>query len=172
MAKTNRRDILRFGAAFLASPLLAIFGIGCAPNEARTTDSMEPATDNEYTENETGTGAAMTIQYLEIVSPDVDGICETYEQLHGMKFGKPDASLGNARTAKLSDGSLLGVRAPLRDTEQPIVRPYFLVEDIEASVSKAADSGAKIALPPTELPGHGRCAIFIQGGAEHGLWQL
>ena len=55
-------------------------------------------------------------------------------------------------------GSASLALAPLRDTEEPIVRPYFLVEDIEASVSTAADSGAEIALPPTELPGYGRCA--------------
>ena len=174
MAKTNRRDILRFGSASLAFPLLAILDVGCTPNDDGTTGSMEPATDNESTENEkeTDTGATMTIQYLEIVSPDVDAICKTYEQLHGVKFDEPDANLGNACTAKLPNGGLLGVRAPLRDTEEPIVRPYFLVEDIEASVSKAADSGAEIALPPMELPGHGTCAILIQGGAEHGLWQL
>lgn len=179
MAKTNRRDILRFGSASFAFPLLAILDVGCAPNEDGTTGSMEPVTDNESTNNESTenkrkaeTGAMMKIQYLEIVSPDVDAICKTYEQLYGVQFGDPDASLGNARTADLPNGGLLGVRAPLRDTEEPVVRPYFLVEDIEASVSKAADSGAEIALPPMELPGHGRCAIFIQGGAEHGLWQL
>jgi len=36
----------------------------------------------------------------------------------------------------------------------------------------AAGAGAKIALPPMELPGHGTCAIFIQGGVERGRWQL
>ncbi|MEM1422773.1 MAG: hydroxylase, partial [Planctomycetota bacterium] len=77
-----------------------------------------------------------------------------------------------ARTAELPTGGLLGVRAPLRGTEEPIVRPYFLVDDIEAAVAEAVGAGAKIALPPMELPGHGTCAIFIQGGAEHGLWQL
>ncbi|MEM1304674.1 MAG: hydroxylase, partial [Planctomycetota bacterium] len=69
----------------------------------------------------------MKVQYLEIVSPEVDAICTTYEQLHGVQFGEPDAALGNARTASLPSGGLLGVRAPLRDTEQPVVRPYFLV---------------------------------------------
>ncbi len=171
-SKTNRRNILRLGSASFAFPLLAILDVGCTSNRDGTARSIERVTDNESTENETETGAAMTIQYLEVVSPDVDAICKTYEQLLGVKFGEPDANLGNARTAKLPNGGLLGVRAPLRDTEEPIVRPYFLVEDIDASVSKAADSGAEIALPPMELAGHGRCAIFIQGGAEHGLWQL
>lgn len=174
MATTNRRDMLRFGSASLAFPLLAILDVGCTPNKDGTMGSMEPVADNAPTENkkETDIGATMKIQYMEIVSPDVDAVCKTHEQLYGVTFGGPDANLGNARTAKLRNGGLLGVRAPLRETEEPIVRPYFLVEDIEASVSKAADSGAEIALPPMELPGHGRCAIFIQGGAEHGLWQL
>jgi predicted enzyme related to lactoylglutathione lyase len=51
------------------------------------------------------------------------------------------------------------------------VRPYWLVEDIEAAVAAAEEAGAQIALPPMELPGHGRCAIYFAGGVEHGLWQ-
>lgn len=174
MTNMKRRDILRFGSSSLAFPLLALLDVGCTPNNDETTRTITRATDNVSSENKRGTdsGVPMKIQYLEIVSPDVDAICKTYEQLHGVKFGEPDTNLGNARTAELPNGGLLGVRAPLRDTEEPVVRPYFLVEDIEASVSKAADSGAEIALPPMELPGHGRCAIFIQGGAEHGLWQV
>ena len=111
------------------------------------------------------------IHYLEIVSPNSADICETYQQLHGLKFSEPDPSLGNARTAKLPTGGTIGIRAPLRETEAPVVRPYVLVEDIEASIATANDAGAEIALPPMELPGHGKCAIFIQGGIEHGLWQ-
>ena len=174
MSKKNRRDILRFGSGSLAIPLLAMLDVGCTSSQNETTDRKARVTDNESTERkkEAETGAAMKIQYLEIVSPDVDAICKTYEQLHGVKFGEPNANLGNARTAKLPNGGLLGVRAPLRDTEEPIVRPYFLVEEIVESVAKAAESGAEIALPPMELTGHGKCAIFIQGGAEHGLWQL
>ncbi len=174
MTKTNRRDLLQLGSASLAFPLLAILDFGCASNQDETTTSTEPATEDSSTESrkETDSGTAMKIQYLEIVSPDVDALCKSYEQLHGVAFEDPDASLGNARTAKLPTGGLLGIRAPLRDDEEPVVRPYFLVEDIDAAVAKAADSGAEIAVPPMELPGHGKCAIFLQGGAEHGLWQL
>ena len=114
----------------------------------------------------------MKTQYLEFVSTDVDAICKTYEEVHGVTFGEPEASFGNARIAKLPDGGFVGVRAPLRETEQPIVRPYCLVEDIDAAVAKASDAGAQIALPPMEIPGQGKFAIFIQGGIEHGLWQL
>ena len=81
-------------------------------------------------------------------------------------------SLGGARTATLEDGGMVGVRGPLRDTEDPVVRPYILVEDIQAAVDVAAQSGAQVALPPMPLGDHGTCAIVIQGGIECGLWQL
>jgi hypothetical protein len=74
---------------------------------------------------------AMQIHYLEIVTKDVDAVCAAYAAANGVEFGKPDAGLGNARTAPLPGGGLVGVRAPLRANEEPIVRPYWLVDDIE-----------------------------------------
>jgi len=32
--------------------------------------------------------------------------------------------------------------------------------------------GAFVAHPAMEIPGKGTFAIYIQGGADHGLWQL
>lgn len=114
----------------------------------------------------------MQIQYLEIVTPDVDALCTQYSKVHGVTFGDPDPSLGGARTAKLLGGGMIGVRGPLRETETPVVRPYLLVDDIAASAAAATEAGAELALAPMELPGHGTCAIVIQGGIECGLWQL
>jgi uncharacterized protein len=114
----------------------------------------------------------MQVQYLEIVTKDVDAVCAAYGAATGAQFGKPDAGLGNARTAPLPGGGLVGVRAPLRQTEEPVVRPYLLVDDIEAAVAAAVDAGGKLAHPPMEIPGHGTFAIYILGGVDHGLWQL
>ena len=44
----------------------------------------------------------MLIQYLEVVTPDVEQTCSALEKLHGVSFGMPDAGLGNARTATLN----------------------------------------------------------------------
>ena len=60
----------------------------------------------------------------------------------------------------------------MRATENPVVRPYVLVKDIKASVAAAAEAGGEIAMPPTEIPGHGQFAIVIHGGIDSGLWQL
>ena len=113
----------------------------------------------------------MQVHYLEIVTTDVDTMCATYAQLHGVTFGDGDAGLGDARTVPMPGGGMLGVRAPMHETEEPVVRPYLLVDDIEAAVAAAVEQGGEIAHPPLELPGHGTFAIFIQGGIHHGLWQ-
>ena len=113
----------------------------------------------------------MQIYYLEIVTKEVDAVCAAYTAANGVQFGKPDAGLGNARTAPMPGGGLIGVRAPLRETEEPVVRPYWLVDDIEAAVAAAVKAGGVIAHPPMKIPGHGTFAIWIQGGIDHGFWQ-
>ncbi|HVE78750.1 MAG TPA: hypothetical protein VNA89_07805 [Gemmatimonadaceae bacterium] len=113
----------------------------------------------------------MQIHYLEIVTGEVDAVCVAYEARNGVRFGTPDAGLGGARTAKMPGGGLVGVRAPLRETEAPVVRPYWLVNDIEAAVASAVQAGGEVAVPPMEIPGHGTFAIYLQGGIDHGLWQ-
>ena len=80
----------------------------------------------------------MKVNYLEIVASDVDAVCAAYEAAHGIKFGSADPLLGGARTAPLPDGGSIGVRGPLRDTEEPVVRPYWLVDDIEAALGAAS----------------------------------
>ncbi len=114
----------------------------------------------------------MQVQYLEVVTADVAATCSTLEKVHGVSFGEPVAALGNARTATLRDGGRIGVRAPMHAEEQPLVRPYLLVEDIEAAVKAAEAAGAVFAMYATEIPGHGKFAIYFQGGIQYGLWEL
>jgi predicted enzyme related to lactoylglutathione lyase len=114
----------------------------------------------------------MKVQYLEIVASDVDAVCAACAAAHGVTFGTADPFLGGARTTTLPDGSSIGVRGPLRDTEAPVVRPYWLVDDIEAALAAATRAGAFVAHPPMAIPGNGTFAIYIQGGVEQGLWQL
>lgn len=114
----------------------------------------------------------MKTHYLEIVTNDVNAVCNAYEATHAVSFAEPDAMLGGARTCTLADGSIIGVRAPLRDTEAPIVRPYWLVGDIQKAVASIEGQGGEIAVPPMTIPEKGTFAIYILGGNDHGLWQL
>jgi predicted enzyme related to lactoylglutathione lyase len=60
----------------------------------------------------------------------------------------------------------------MHESEEPVVRPYWLVNDIEAALAAAVEAGGQIAHPPMEIPGHGTFAIYIHGGVHHGLWKL
>ena len=113
----------------------------------------------------------MTMQYLEIVSVDVEATVALYERLLGLTFDAPDPDLGSARVARQPDGSLVGVRAPLAAHEDPTVRAYLAVEDIERAVRLAQELGATLAYGPAQQGVRGTFAIFFQGGAQHGLWQ-
>lgn len=114
----------------------------------------------------------MRIHYLEIVATDVDAVCSAYTATNNLQFGHPVAELGNARTAAVQGGYVVGVRAPMHEAEEPVVRPYWLVDDIESAVAAAVEAGGEVAHPPLEIPGRGTFAIYILGGAHHGLWQL
>jgi uncharacterized protein len=144
---------------------LLVFGAVSNPRE-KTVASTEHG-DNAKAEEQ-----ALIIQYLEIVTTSVDETCEALAEAHGITFGESVAEFGNAKTANLRDGGRIGVRAPMRTTESPVVRPYILVADIEAAVKAAENAGAQIAIPPMEIPGQGTFSIYILGGIEHGLWQL
>lgn len=114
---------------------------------------------------------AMRVRFLEIVTPELEATIATLEAVHGVTFGEAVPELGNARTAALRDGGVVSVRAPMRSTETPVVRPYVLTDDIDAAVKAAKGQGAEIAIGPMEIPGQGRFAIYILGGIEHGLWE-
>ncbi|MDY7091822.1 MAG: hypothetical protein SX243_02510 [Acidobacteriota bacterium] len=113
----------------------------------------------------------MRVHYLEIVCHDVAAQLEALERIHGLSFGPPVADLGQARVAEASDGSLIGVRAPLAEHEQPIIRTYLEVEDITRAVQDAEAAGAMIAYPPTQQGDTGTWAIYILGDVQVGLWQ-
>ena len=174
MPTLTRRTALRIGVAFAIPPGMVTLIAGCSqsgtntPQQAESNDELNPETQEL---NPRAAGEPMIIQYLEIVTPEVDALCRQYSTIYDITFSEPDASLGGARTAKLNGGGKIGIRGPLRDTETPVVRPYMLVDDIKAAVKSAAEAGAEIAMPPMEIPEHGMFAIVILGGIECGFWQ-
>jgi predicted enzyme related to lactoylglutathione lyase len=115
-------------------------------------------------------GANTRVHYVEFVCRDVDAQCAALARVHGLSFGPAVADLGQARVAKATDGSLIGVRAPLAEHEQPIVRTYFEVADIAKAVKDAEAAGAVIAYPPTRQGDTGTWAIYFLGDVQVGLW--
>ncbi|SRR5687768_7701068 len=113
----------------------------------------------------------MAVHYLEIVSDEVDTLTTLYQRMHDLSFGPPDPDLGQARVATGADGTLVGIRKPLAAHEQPIVRTYVAVDDIQQAVKNAEGSGAVVAYGPTQQGKRGTFAIVLHGGVQHGLWQ-
>ena len=158
MLNINKRQVLHTGIALAVT----FCSMSLLPSQ-QSADKKAKQDKNEKN---------MQIQYLEIVTPKVDELCKQYSAIHGVTFSDPVAEFGNARTAKLSGGGMIGIRGPLRQTETPVIRPYVLVENLEKSVAAAKDAGAEIAIPKMELPGgRGTIAVVIQGGIECGMWQ-
>ena len=150
----------------MSIPGAAMLNIECAlaQDEAGTANAFPDDSNAD-------TGKAIKIQYLEIVTKEVDAVCKVYSQMLGVTFSEAQQHLGGARTAKVADGGMLGVRAPLNPGERSVVRPYMLVEDIKASFAAAVKSGAEVALEQTEIAGLCQFAILFHGGIEFGLWQ-
>ncbi|MEM6295518.1 MAG: hypothetical protein AAGA54_29865 [Myxococcota bacterium] len=145
------RTLGRLGAATIVA--LSLMGCRRAPDANQAKDDT-----------------AVSVGYLEIVTPEVDATCSLYERMHGLSFGPPVEAMGNARTARKPDGILVGIRAPLAAHEQPIVRAYLAVDDIKAAVASAEEGGAMVAYPPTAQGEYGTFAIVIHDGVQHGLW--
>ena len=122
-------------------------------------------------DTKTKENSRMTVHYVEIVSNDVDALTGLYQRMHHLSFSPPDPDLGQARVAAQADGTLVGIRKPLAAHEQPIMRTYLAVEDIEKAVKAAEQQGATVAYPPTRQGQRGTFAIVMQGGVQHGLWQ-
>lgn len=174
MSKLSRRNVLQTGLAFAIPPAIASALAGC--NQTGTAPPQQTnAADDTSSESQDSkpqaTEASMKIQYLEIVTPEVDALCKQYAAIYDITFSEPVASFGGARTAKLDGGGQIGIRGPLRDSETPVVRPYVLVDDIEAAVKAASEAGGEVAMPPMEIPENGMFAIVIHGGIECGFWQ-
>ncbi|MFO0977017.1 MAG: hypothetical protein U0996_11505 [Planctomycetaceae bacterium] len=193
MTPSNRRDFLQASSMLFGMPLAAAMNAGCSNDtsgasassssrdlkdaaqqlEAMTaTDESTKADRRNSSDSEAKKEPGMQIHYLEFVTQDVDATCALYSKVHGVTFGEPDPVLGNARTAKLATGGMLGVRAPMHAGEKPVIRPYILVSDINAAVKAASDAGAEIAVPAMKLGNHGTCAIYFHHGLESALWQL
>jgi len=111
------------------------------------------------------------VHCFESVGNEVDALTGLYQHTHGLSFGLPGPDLGQARVATQANGALVGIRDPLAADEQPIVRTYFAVEDIQHVVKKAGESGATIAYPPNPPGQPGHLRNRDPGRRGHGHWQ-
>src|SRR5688500_12050819 len=87
----DRRNVLHAGAALLALLFTAILNLGCTNHTIATHDAERPlGNPPNKTKNNTFMGTVMHIQYLEIVTTDVETACALYSKMHGVTFSDPD----------------------------------------------------------------------------------
>lgn len=178
MSQPSRRHVLQTLGIGLLPPCVLLAGCRRSASDSSGVDQESSGNGTEpdpvsETPSKSSIPALskMKIKYLEIVSPEFDGLCQQYAEVYGTTFSEPQPQFGGARVADLGDGGLIGIRGPLRDTEAPVVRPYLLVDDIQAAVERAVEAGGVVAMGPTPIPEHGVFAIVIHGGIECGFWQ-
>ena len=109
--------------------------------------------------------------YLEVVTEELTENCESFSESLHVQFDGPIAELGNAFIAELDGGGFVGIRKPMSEAELPVVRPYWLVDDIEVAVAKMIEKGAELMHPPLLIEGYGTFAIVQLGGNQQGFWQ-
>lgn len=112
-----------------------------------------------------------SLHYIELVTPDPEAARDVYAASQGWTFTGPTPELGGAYVTTLDDGTIWAIRAPMNSGEQPVVRPYLRVGDVEAAASQAESCGGTVALPPTEIAGRGRIAIVFVGSVQQGFWE-
>ncbi len=114
MRLSDRRQFLSNASTIAMVPLASILSAGCESetDQQQVSAKIESTLVAQSPVQAESHGTAMKIHYLEIVAKDVDAACGLYATLHGCSFAEPDMDLGNARTTKLNDGTLLGIRAP------------------------------------------------------------
>ena len=114
----------------------------------------------------------MKIHYLEIVCPNPKETAESLGIVHGAEFAGPVGHFGNAYIMTRQDGSRIGVRAPMHESETPVTRPYILCSNVKAAVEALEARGVIIMHPPLEIPGEGTFAIYMENDIQYGLWEV
>jgi len=114
--------------------------------------------------------------WSELGTRDPDAAKEFYAGVFGWEF-RDFGDGGNYWTIHLGgeDRAVAGVmdmRGQVPDEVPPNWLVYFAVDDVDASVTKATDSGAKLASGPMDVPGAGRGAVLTDPhGAAFGIWR-
>lgn len=115
------------------------------------------------------------MSWQELVTPDVEASTKFYTDLMGYDVETMDMPNGAYHMFKAGDRYVGGLVQP---PESPEGMPahwinYITVEDLDATVAKAQELGAKLCFPPMDVPGKGRFATFTDPqGAAIAFWEF
>src|SRR5262245_4982830 len=101
------------------------------------------------------------VVHFEVAGKDGPALRDYYTKLFGWKFqiweGGPDYGLVAPGAETKAIGGGVGACPP---NAKAYVTFYVQVDDVQASLDKAAKLGGRVILPPTPIPGVGTNALF------------
>ncbi len=145
------QDIPPYGGRFaiLRDPLGAVFGVHQpAPNQP----PMPPFQPKPG-------GFAWT----ELSTTDVERAKDFYRAIAGWRWTSMDMGDGSKYwIASINEVRIAGLMAiPPGAPPASAWLPYVFVAEVDADATKAAELGAQIVMPPTDIPGVGRFAVIL-----------
>lgn len=103
---------------------------------------------------------AHPVVHWEICTSDPAASAEFYQKLFGWNIHHAP-EMHYWLTESGGEGGIGGGIMARQAPEQQSVSFYVLVDDLQQSLDEAAALGATVVLPPTPIPGHGGCAMFV-----------
>jgi predicted enzyme related to lactoylglutathione lyase len=124
-------------------------------------------------EEEAGAKGPGSFVWNELVSPDPKASIAFYRGLAGYETEMMDMpKVGKYHILKKDGEQLGGIMKELMPGQPIGWLPYVLVENLDTTADKAKRLGAKLLVPPTEVPNMGRFAIIEDPqGASLGVFQ-
>ncbi len=109
--------------------------------------------------------------WIDVAAPDPAAAVEFYSALFGWRVDDPDPDSGY-RMCRLRDVPVAGI-SPWHEPGAPAVwTSYIAVTDADATRNAVVEAGGRVALPPTDVPGRGRMAVFVDpSDAAFAIWQ-
>jgi uncharacterized protein len=107
-------------------------------------------------------------------TPDVEASESFYRELLGWEMPElpSSAELGGYRRAKLGGRDVAGVSPRMQPGQPTVWSTYVSVEDAEATLARATESGGEAITQPMDVVGLGTMAVFTDPtGAVCGIWQ-
>lgn len=98
----------------------------------------------------------------ELTTPDDARALAFYEQVFGFTHDSMDMGpMGQYHVLKTGEQMRAGLMKLPRPDVPTLWQPYVRVTDCDATAAKATSLGARIAVPPTDIPQVGRFAILL-----------
>jgi uncharacterized protein len=119
------------------------------------------------------TYAPGTPSWVDLASTDVDASKRFYSELFGWETRVAEEPEAQGYTTFLKDGKAVAAVGGQMDPSMPTTwTTYFATDNVDDTVSKVEAAGGKVLLPPLDVMGYGRMAVFADpAGAAFAVWQ-